>query len=68
MGQLASKLKGGSVTITLEISDDEINRISGELAGAFTLEDFKSDPRWFIKNADSIEVRGRFGKYSEERQ
>ena len=65
---MASKLKGGSVIIEITIDDDEINRVSGELAGKLTLTDFKQYPQWFVQNADSIEVRGTFGRYSEERQ
>ena len=52
--------------IELTIDDEEINRVSGELAGKLTLTDFKQYPQWFVQNASSIEVRGRFGKYSEE--
>lgn len=53
--------------IELTIDDDEINRVSGELAGKLTLTDFKQYPQWFVKNADVIEVRGTFGRYSEEK-
>lgn len=53
--------------IELTIEDDEINRVSGELAGKLTLTDFKQYPQWFVKNADVIEVRGTFGRYSEEK-
>lgn len=51
--------------IEIQINDEEINRVSGQLAGVFTLADFKHDPRWFVDNADVIEVRGTFGKYTE---
>ena len=54
--------------IEITIDDDEINRVSGELAGKLTLTDFKQYPQWFVQYADSIEVRGTFGRYSEERQ
>lgn len=54
--------------IEITIDDDEINRVSGELAGKLALTDFKQYPQWFVQNADSIEVRGTFGRYSEERQ
>jgi hypothetical protein len=53
------------VIIELHLNDEEINRVSGQLAGPFTLTDFKQYPQWFVANADSIEVRGSFGKYSE---
>lgn len=53
--------------IELQLNDDEINRVSGELAGKITLADFKQYPQWFVQNADSIEVRGAFGKYTEEK-
>lgn len=66
MGGVASK-QGGSVIIELQLNDDEINRVSGELAGKMTLTDFKQYPQWFVKNADMIEVRGTFGRYSEEK-
>jgi hypothetical protein len=52
--------------IEIHINDEDINKVSGQLAGRLVIQDIKEHPAWFIQHADTIQVTGAFGRYSEE--
>ena len=63
-GEILEGVQG--MTVTLEIPDDLFPSLRGQDAARFILQMVKEDPELALKAATEIELRGTFGRISED--